>query len=543
MNPALLKLIGLQTRGFVRRMVRGASSPRRAAFLALGIALILLWLGPALLTGIAGRKLTVGGHNRSELTRTFAPLMLLGICLLTIISSAGDKAISFTPGEVDILFAGPFSRRQLLAYKLGKSGLAALLTSLIFSIALLANAGTWIGCYAGVLLGLLFIQFFSTAGVLLGQAVSQRAYTLGRRVVLVAVTLLVAVLVRQSVISRGSAGALYELRYSEIGQKVLAPFVPFGEAIAAETSSEVARWTLEALAIDAALLVLVLYLDTNYIEAALSASRRRYAQLQRIRSGSLLPAGVKGQVKWHLPRLPWAGGAGPVAWRQATSAARSARGLLLLLLICALGAGPMLTAARAVPEADISGPLIGILAWLTVLLSGMLKFDFRGDLDHMDELKALPLRPVALAVGQIVVPTCILTAAHVLLLGSVSFVVHEHRDVLLIAACLALPFNALLMATENLIFLLFPTRPAAASPGDFQVLGRQAAQLVMKAFTVLSGCMVAFGIAALVLLATGGGLVVLAIVAGVILAGETLALVPMIAWAYNRFDPSVDTPA
>ena len=48
----------------------------------------------------------------------------------------------------------------------------------------------------------------------------------------------------------------------------------------------------------------------------------------------------------------------------------------------------------------------------------------------------------------------------------------------LTAAALAFPFNALLMSTENLIFLLFPSRPAASSPGDFQVLGRQAAQAV-----------------------------------------------------------------
>ena len=42
---------------------------------------------------------------------------------------------------------------------------------------------------------------------------------------------------------------------------------------------------------------------------------------------------------------------------------------------------------------------------------------------------------------------------------------------LLICAAYAVPFDFLLFAMENLFFLLFPTRLAAATPGDFQALG------------------------------------------------------------------------
>jgi len=216
--------------------------------------------------------------------------------------------------------------------------------------------------------------------------------------------------------------------------------------------------------------------------------------------------------------------------------------LLFVLLIIALGVGPVF--ATMLKSADIAQPLVGAVAWLTVLLSGLLKFDFRGDLDYMEELKALPLRPASISIGQLIVPTMILSATHVLLLLGVAFSVSaDQRELLVVAACLALPFNGLLMATENLIFLLFPTRPAAASPGDFQVLGRQAAQLVMKAIAVMLGCLLAAGVAVPIYILTGGSLVLVTVLAGLILLAETAVLIPAIAWAYNRFDPSVDTPA
>jgi hypothetical protein len=364
---------------------------------------------------------------------------------------------------------------------------------------------------------------------------------MARRAVLVGAVVLGALIARQFVAVHGAIDALYEFHYSNLGQNLLAPFEPFGRAITAFDGDELARAGGAAVLIDAGLLVLVVLLDANYLEAATAASRRRYAQVQRIRSGSLLSSGVKGNVSWRLPPPPWLWGAGPIAWRQATSAARSARGLLLVLLLIAVCVGPLF--GSALKAVDATQPLIFVIAWLTILLSGLLKFDFRGDLDHMEELKSLPLHPAAIAVGQIIMPAIILTAAHVVLLGSVAIATRTHLEWLAVAMGLAFPFNMLLMATENAIFLLFPTRPAAASPGDFQMLGRQAAQLVMKAFTVMIGLAVAVALSVPVFILLGGPLVVLTLLAGIILLGETCALVPAIAWAFQRFDPSVDTPA
>lgn len=524
----------------LRKTTRGAATPRRAVFLLIGFGALILWLAPAVLAPLAGRRQHI---QTVEGTRLAAPLVLLAVCVLTIISSAGDKVVSFTPGEVDLLFPGPFTRRQLLAYKLTKSGLLALLTALVLSVAMMQLGRWWPATYVGVLLTLLFVQLFSTAGVLLGQAISQRAHNAVRRAVLIGALVVGVVFARQWLQSHGGMEAVYALRDSDAGRAVLRLFESFGNAMTADSAQELARWAGEAVAINVILLVVVVLLDNNYMEAALSASRRRYAQIQRIRSGRLLGTPTRSEVKWSIPQPPWLGGAGPIAWRQATSAARSAQGLLMVLLIGAVAAGPLFSSLLDAPGTDYTSVLVGLLAWFTVLLSGLLKFDFRGELDFMDGLKALPLRPWAMALGQVIVPTLILTAAHVLFLTSIAAIMHRHTDELLAAAFVAFPFNALLMTTENLIFLLFPTRPAAASPGDFQVLGRQAIQLVMKAVAVITGCIVAFGIAGAVAMLVGGSLPLLTFVAAAILAGESVGLLPLIAWAYTRFDPSVDTPA
>jgi hypothetical protein len=541
-HPALYKLIALQGRGLVRRTLRGAGTPRRIVFFAVGAAVFLLWLGPVLLVATKARSPKQRERVVSHV-RTVMPMALLGICVVTAITSAGDKAIAFTPGEVDQLFPGPFTRRELLAYKLIKSTLAAVLTGLILSIVMLQRAQWWPACFVGVFLSLLFVQWFSIAMVLGGQAVGAAAYSRVRKLLMVGVAAIVVLGVRTWMADGTSHGeaALERFRDSPAVNAILTPLQPFAQAMTAGGATALLKWSTYAIVLNAGLLVLVFLLDSYYVEAAMAASERRYAKIQRIRAGSFLSLGVSKTATWHLPALPWAGGAGPIAWRQLTNAGRSARGLLLLLLIVAVGAGPVL--ATAGHNKEIVNVLFGVLAWLTFLCSSMMNFDFRGDVDLIDTLKALPLRESAVAVGQLVVPVLLLTMVHTLLLGIAAAMLPGQRAILLGALVLALPFNAILFGAENLIFLLFPSRPAAVSPGDFQVMGRKFVFLLMKALMLAVAGIIALTAALLVWIATGRSLAPAIAVGWLALAAEAIALVPAIAWAYRRFDPSIHTPA
>ena len=89
----------------LRKTVRGARSKRGIALFALGLAVIVLWVAPAVALAMRGEK---GDVNQF---RALVPLGLLGMCMLSLMTSAGERAIYFSPGEVEFLFPGPFVRR------------------------------------------------------------------------------------------------------------------------------------------------------------------------------------------------------------------------------------------------------------------------------------------------------------------------------------------------------------------------------------------------------------------------------------------------
>src|SRR5207302_1015891 len=85
---------------------------------------------------------------------------------------------------------------------------------------------------------------------------------------------------------------------------------------------------------------------------------------------------------------------------------------------------------------------------------------FRGDLDHIDTLKSLPVAAWAIAVAELVAPVAVLTIYQLVLLASIDLMLHTGAMKLAIVMLFALPLNAMLIAVENLIFLIFPVRLA-----------------------------------------------------------------------------------
>jgi len=539
----------LQGRGMLRRMVRGAASPRGAVFFGLGLLIFALWL---MSIGMAGNR----PQPALSHVRAIAPLIILAICLISALTSAGERAIAFTPGEVDFLFPGPFRRRQLLVYKLTKSTIANLLTALFMSVALRRYAPFWLPCYVGVFLSLLFIQFVSTALLLVAQTVTEKAFSRGRKWALAGVAVLV-VLGLRGVVGLGSSDfpALAEqFGATDTGKVLLAPFNVYGQVITAQRIfPDMLEWAAAAVVINAALLAVVVRLDANYLEAAAGATQRRYERLRRIRGGGALAQGTRGTDRRGIPQPPFLFGAGPIAWRQLTNAYRSARGLIVVLLMLAIiGAklfipshAPASFAARE--EAGRLLPWMGVmLLVISIMAASLVKFDFRADLDAMESLKALPLHPWAISAGQLVTPVIVLTLVHWALIVAVASTMGHSSDDRLALACLAvmvLPFNCLLFAAENLVFLVFPMRPAAVGPGDFQVLGRQIVTHALRSMMVVIGASVAVGIGVVACRAAHQSLSVLTLVTSAVLLMESAALLPPLALAFDRFDPSRHTPA
>ena len=534
---ALFLLNWLNVRGKLRRSVRGARTVKGALFLALGVFVLILWIAPALLSAHVVQR------TDPQRTLVILPLILLAMFVSNLVTSAGERAVAFSPAEVDLLFAAPFTRRQLLIYKITRSAVAAVTVSLLFSALFLRYATFWLAAFVGSLLSLLLLQLLGMAAVLVGQTVGERAYSRGRKVALLLVILAVAVslapLVKRSDASPGFFGIASHVRDSTPGQVVLAPFVVFAHVLAARDLAEMAQWSGAALAILAALLAVVLVLDAHYLELSAAAGQRVYERVQHARrTGSTRLRTSAGAARLRVPMLPRCGGAGPIAWRQLTTALRQSRSLLILLLLISLAAAPAMYAGGiklASPNA-----LAGMALWLSFMLANTLRFDFRGDVDHIDVLKALPVSPSAVVVAQLVAPVAVMTALQLVLFAGALVMFKLPAPYMLAGIMFVLPLNALMFAVENLIFLLFPGR-YAAGPGDLQGFGRQMVVFLMKLIALMLGAGIALGAAAGAYWTSDSWPAAVASAVAVLWA-EVIAVVPLVRAAYLKYDVSVDTP-
>ncbi len=344
----------------------------------------------------------------------------------------------------------------------------------------------------------------------------------------------------------------------ELAEKALAtttwkvvswPLRWFFDAFTATSWTDLTASASLAALVNVALVFVVFALEADYLEASAAASARLYARAQRLRRGGLGSGeGLRrgGKVRVSLPMLPWLGGMGPLVWRQLTTAVRGADRLLLLLIV--LGtvlAAPLATTIQE--DERMLLPVVGFLVlWLTLFLTTMMPFDFRGDIDRLAFLKTLPLPAWRLAVGQLLAPVLLMTALQWVGLAVV-VVSTPPREGLLegCAACagFALPINFLLFALDNLLFLLFPTRLMAATPGDFQALGRNVLFMVAKATALIVVALAAALTGAVAWYVAGESVLIGVIAAWPVVGICAATLVPFVAWAFLLFDVGRDTPA
>jgi len=548
---SLLLLYKLQGKALVRRMTRNLGTVKGILFSICGVAVIGLWLTPSVFHAM---KLP---RTDPQIVLKIAPAILLAFGLFSLLTAGGEKAIVFTPAEVDFLFPGPFTRRQLLAYKIGKSLFGLLFSSLLLSYVFLQHAASWPFAFVGLFAAMLFLQLVSMSLTLITQSAGERAYTNIRKIVLVLVIFAIAAAVLPRLKTGGQRGFLelaQSVQTSRIGSILLAPLEVFGRLFVSE------RWWPDgvinfamAMGINGVLLLIVFFLDADYLEAAATKSQAMHARLQRVRKGGISAFARPGKTaKWSFPRVPFFAGAGPIAWRQATVAMRNSRGLLFILVIMACGIAPI--SFNPGNADNINVALITAMAWMTLIVGSWLRFDFRGDLDLLDHLKSLPISARAISVGQMITPTLMMTACNLIVIICASLMLwrqpadfhdpsktHDSIALLASAAVLCLPFNTLMIGVENFMFLIFPTR-AAATPGDFQGYGRQILMVFAKFSIVLVVGAIAGGAGLLVhFLTHSKALAVL--VSAIALAAFALATIPAVAWAFRRFDVSGDLPA
>jgi hypothetical protein len=535
-NTGLWLLMALRLWGWLRRIGRSLGSVRGILLVVFGSLVFVPWV----LTWFRG-DVPPGQHTAE--VRRYGPLALAAYCVLELLIST-EGSITFSAAEVNFLFPGPLSRRQLLAYKVTTTFGSSLLSAAVLTLFLRQYALTLAGAVVGLLLAMLFVQLFPMALALLASSLGARAYNRRRKVVLAALAVLAAVALVGAMRGQSGRELLVELERSEVAQVLLAPFRWFVSAFTAERLwPDLVQWAGLGLLVDACLLAVVFALDAHYLETSAAASERAYARLQQLRQGGPGMTSAAGWARLSVPALPSWGGVGAVAWRHLVTAVRSPRWLLVVLFVTAMMVYSALSGRDRAGEPEPSGPFVLILVCLLALvIPPLLPFDFRGDIDRMDLLKTLPLPAWRLVVGQLLVPVLLVSLLQVILLAVLMAVDQAVDPLLLGGAAFVVPVNFLLFGIDNLLFLWFPTRQVQASPGDLQTMGRQLLLYMAKmlALVVILGVAALFGF--IVSLPLGMNWVVVAAVGWLVLAGFVVGLVPLVALAFRHFDVARDTP-
>lgn len=540
MSRALVLLLWLQLVAWLRYLRNSVLTVRGAILGIIGLSVFVPWL----IAVVVGSML---GGTPGVAFGKYGPAALLVYCVLNVLVPSQKRTIYFSPAEVQFLFSGPFGRREVLVYKLCLTLLVSVPAALVLAAVLRVRHGWFPATVLGLGLVSVFAQLFSMTLGLLADAAGERLYSWGRRAALAAVVGVALVVLYQT------RGTLAARDWQSLGDEILAtrtwqvvtwPLQAFFDLMVATRlwPDLVVNLTV-ALGVLTLLVGLIFSLDAHYEEAAAANSARIYARIQRLRGRSVTvdPPATVTRARWALPMFPYLGGVGPIFWRQLTGALRGLTRLLSVVgIFCVLITGLLFSVDDDGLGLVQTLPFAGV--YLALFMPTLVPFDFRGDIDRIGGLKTLPIPGWRIALGQVLTPTLLLTVFQGLLLGLVGAIVPgEGRTLLAVAACLPV-VCFVVVALENLLFLLFPVRIFAVTPGDFQALGRNAVLAACKlvglgtfaAAAATAGVVVGYGLESL-WLGVAAGVSVLVVVGA--------SLVALCAVAFRWFDIGRTTPA
>ncbi|MFN4242170.1 MAG: putative ABC exporter domain-containing protein [Tepidisphaerales bacterium] len=538
---ALRKLLWMHVRGFWRRLFRNARTPKGMVLTAVGAVLAVIWLVPMVLGVMFSRR---PGGDPEALAR-WLPMGMLGMCVVTAVAAVGGRPVTFTPAETDFLFPGPFSRKQILLYRLTRTALGALFGTVLVSLAFGRRTGSPVATFVPFLLMLLFLQFFGTACTQVGHLLAAKVSGLWQRVTvgvvlagLVLAGLLTAPIPAPPTRPAEAMGVVVEkltqLRDSAVMGVVTLPFAPYAMAVAPIEGWLRVLWTLAAAAVTLGMLGLCLRLDADYLEVSATAARRRAEAAQKaMRRGVAYEVTSTGL---RCPRLPRWGGAGAVIWCQMTTGLRAVWKILVLMLVAA---GGLLGVIAWRGVSDLTGPVMAMLVMVTLMGGGLFRFDFRSEVDRLDTLKLLPVRSWVLAAGQLATPVVLIGGLQWLLAGVLLSLRPERWELAASVAAFGPAVALLMVGIENIAFLLVPSRVRTVTPGDLTAVARASLVFLAKmtSLATVLGLAVVAGLGVRWLTGwAGAGL----LVAWAVAAGACLAVVPVAAWAFDRLDVAED---
>lgn len=543
MNPGLRYLLWAGIRGLWRRTARRSRTFRGFVSTAIGILFFLFVAGTQLLALVTSRGVP-------PLPDSALQGFSLTLLLFLVPALVAAEAPFFWPQEVQFLFPAPLRRRELLLYTLLSRGWVQIFSGLWLGLVGMRMAVRPAAAFPAVVLSMLFLfaaaQLAGLVKLAVGDRLPPRAATVARAALYGAGALLAWGFFRQ-VRAAGFGPAVGALFQEPAVRAAMLPVRPFAEVFAARTAGAALAWSAVCLAMVLAAAAAVLAMDVDFRERSLTSSARRFERIRRMRRGrgGLGSAAAPVNRRVRVPALAWLGGAAPLARRHAFELGRGVRVLGTLAFMAGMAFVYVILLPRMFQPAE-AGPLGTSLVVLAVvfplLATSGFPVDFRRDVERIGYLRSLPLRPSAVAVGEVFVSAAAVSIANLLLLAGAVWMADGRVEgrMAALAAGVAIPVAWLAVTLENWLFLLFPARVQGDGGQQSAFVGKQLIKMFFKS-CALAAVAVAAGLAATAggwLAETAGAAIGAVMVVALACWGTTLLL----ARAYQGFDLTVDTP-
>lgn len=474
MSRALLYLLVVQRKNAAIAFVKGLRSPGRLAAALVWVALLALFLSSS-----------GGGFSslaRKETAQAALPALFSILLLTSSINGLLQRGLTFQEADVDFLFPGPFTRRELVLYRLFSLYPFALVSSALFLLMLRRMCGhAWASYLALVLFSFLLIHLQTILGLVatwIEGGLLKKVRTPLRATAWMLAIVLAFAFVGAATGDPRVATFVDRLFAVDAARVVFYPAAKVGEALIATNFVAALHGLLPLFAAVVVSLVIVLSLQVNFLEASLQTSQQGSLLRARWGRGFLSTERASPTASSARASSTWLySGAGAIVWKNLVAASRSLR--FVLYAVLSIGIYTALVIVRGQHGAPASGrddlPLdavvpprmevIGLGAMWPLFIQQYVAFDFRRDFDSLAELRQLPLRPFSVAAAELTVPLLLTLAFQALgILGVACFEPLSSATIWM--ALLAYPPVTLTMLTiTNLGFLLFPSRQAASSRG------------------------------------------------------------------------------
>lgn len=484
----------LITHNLKNRVTRSVLRLRQPRYIA-GAVLAGFYFWSFLFRRGAGRGAVVVRYGAGpEMMTIILSVLALAILVGVWALPSSGPALVFSEAEIQFFFAGPVSRRQLVAYKILRSQVQSLFSAVVFSFFVFRGShvfGMWL-VFAALDVYMTFVSFARARLKLAGIGWVWRFVAVTAVVIAIA-----AVANRQfrasgdlfvNALSHPQRGAMARSITAVIGAPPLGTilYVPGIIAKVAYSPRPLLPATI-LLAAAAALFFLTTQMDIAFEDASLVASQRALTRRARMRSARFRGAATVNK----LPAPFQLGERGrpevAILWKNLIGTIRVSAfpivGLIMPVVFAA--AASIFSKKGSLAPATIIG-FVGLMSTALFVFIGpqAVRTDLRMDILRLDVVKTFPLSAETLVAAELAAPLVTIALFElIMLLVSVSilnFAGHGHYaffttpEFVVSAVVFIVPVTAIQLLIQNGAMILFPAwNMSTESVRGFTAIGQR----------------------------------------------------------------------